>query len=80
MISDIWTPRRINWRQWRFEKDGKFIRKHFRNKKEYLEDRVVELNKLSAKKLEELFRKSLERKEELEDEAETEMKKKHHVQ
>jgi poly(A) polymerase/tRNA nucleotidyltransferase (CCA-adding enzyme) len=51
-----------------------------KNEKEYLESRVLELNKLPAKKLEELLRKSRERKNELEGEAEEEMKKKHRVQ
>lgn len=51
-----------------------------KNQREYLESRVTELAKLSAKKLEELFRKSREKKDELEGEAEAEMKKKHHVQ
>lgn len=51
-----------------------------KNKKEYLEARTVELDKLSAKELDELYRKSQERKDELEGEAEEEMKKKHHVQ
>lgn len=51
-----------------------------KNKKEYLEARAAELNKLSGKELEELFRRSRERKEELEGEAEEQMKKKHRVQ
>ncbi|OGY97574.1 MAG: hypothetical protein A2855_00225 [Candidatus Liptonbacteria bacterium RIFCSPHIGHO2_01_FULL_57_28] len=51
-----------------------------KNKKAYLEKRVVELNKLPAKKLEELLRQARERKDELEGEAEEEMKKKFRVQ
>lgn len=51
-----------------------------KNKKEYLEGRIVELDKLPAKELDDLYRRSRERKDELEGEAEEEMKKKHHVQ
>jgi hypothetical protein len=51
-----------------------------RNTREYLEKRAAELNEMPQDKLEELVRKSREKKEELEAEAEEEIKKKHHVQ
>jgi poly(A) polymerase/tRNA nucleotidyltransferase (CCA-adding enzyme) len=51
-----------------------------KNKKEYLEARAVDLGNLPEKELEELFRKARDRKDELEGEAEEDMKKKHHVQ
>jgi poly(A) polymerase/tRNA nucleotidyltransferase (CCA-adding enzyme) len=51
-----------------------------KNKKEYLEVQAVKLAGLPTNKLEELFRKARDRKDELEGEAEEDMKKKHHVQ
>lgn len=50
-----------------------------KNDKGHLEGRVIELSNLSAKELEDLFRRSQERKSELEGEAEEDLKKKHHV-
>jgi tRNA nucleotidyltransferase (CCA-adding enzyme) len=51
-----------------------------KNTKEYLEERTAALNQLSGKELGDLFQRSREKKEELEGEAEEEMKKKHRVQ
>lgn len=51
-----------------------------KNIKEYLTRRAEELNKLSDDALKKLMKKAKEKKDELEGEAEAEIKKKHHVQ